>query len=154
MFSMTYVSTSSHMFDEPELDYLLQRSREWNRGHGLGGLLLYKAGSFMQAIEGDERAVRKTFRRRIRRDGRHGDIRVLHAGDTEVRSFPDWTMGFSRVATEDEPEVTGYDDFLTRGDFGPSWGAPTPARVLLDWFRLYSDNPAVAAPPTQLALRW
>lgn len=154
MFSMTYVSSSSHTFDEPELDYLLQRSREWNRGHGLSGLLLYKAGAFMQAIEGDEKSVRRTFRRRIRRDGRHGDIRILHAGEIEARSFPEWTIGFNRVATENDLEVPGYDDFLARGDFGPSWGSPTPARILLDWFRLYSDNPAVATPPAQVGARW
>jgi hypothetical protein len=154
MFSMTYVSASTHSFDEPELDYLLQRSREWNAGHGLSGLLLFKSGAFMQAIEGDERAVRKTFRRRIRRDSRHGDIRVLHAGEIATRSFPEWTMGYRRVAGEAESDIAGYDDFLSRGDFGPSWGSPTPARVLLDWFRLYSDVPSVPAPPVMASGTW
>ena len=148
MFSLTYTSEGQHTFDEPELEYLLQRSREWNQGHGLSGLLLYKAGSFMQAIEGDEKAVRKTFKRRITRDKRHANIRILNAGEVSARQFPDWTMGYSRVATESEPDAPGYDDFLTRGDFGPSWSAPTPARVLLDWFRLHSGDVARLAPPS------
>ena len=146
MFSLTYTSEEQHAFDEPELAYLLQRAREWNQGHGLSGLLLYKAGSFMQAIEGDEKVVRKTFKRRIARDKRHSNIRILNAGEISTRQFPDWTMGYGRVATEGEPDVPGYNDFLSRGDFGPSWSAPTPARVLLDWFRLYSGD-ATRFPP-------
>jgi hypothetical protein len=149
MFSLTYTSEAQHAFDEPELEYLLQRSREWNHGHGLSGLLLYKAGAFMQAIEGDEKAVRKTFRRRITRDTRHAGIRILNASEVNARQFPDWTMGYRRVATPGEPELAGYDDFLTRGDFGPSWSAPTPTRVLLDWFRLYSEDATLSPPPSQ-----
>jgi hypothetical protein len=153
MFSMTYTSEGQHAFDEPELAYLLQRSREWNQGHGLSGLLLYKAGSFMQAIEGDEKTVLKTFRRRIKRDSRHANIRVLNAGEISARQFPDWTMGYRRVATESEPDVAGYDDFLTRGDFGPSWSSPTPARVLLDWFRLYAGATTNSPPVSPYQVR-
>ena len=146
MFSLTYTSEGQHAFDEPELEYLLQRSREWNRGHGLSGLLVYKAGSFMQTLEGDETVVLKTFKRRIRRDKRHAGIRILDASEVRERQFPDWTMGYRRLATENDPAAPGYDDFLSRGDRGPSWSAPTPARVLLDWFRLYSED--VRSAPT------
>jgi hypothetical protein len=149
VYSLVYASEEQHPFSEPELDYLLERSRAWNEGHGLSGLLLYKSGSFMQAIEGDEAAVRKTFKRRITKDRRHAGVRVLSASEVRERQFPRWTMGYSRVPDEANPAVPGYDDFLSRGNLGPSWSSPTPARVLLDWFRLYSDQATHAAPPTQ-----
>lgn len=153
LFSLTYTSEGQHAFDEPELAYLLQRSREWNRGHGLSGLLVYKAGSFMQTLEGDEAMVVKTFKRRIKRDKRHAGIRILDASHVDARQFPDWTMGYRRLETDSEPTAEGYDDFLTRGDTGPSWSAPTPARVLLDWFRLYTDDVLRSAPTSSYKIR-
>jgi Sensors of blue-light using FAD len=152
IFSLVYASEETRPLSEQELDALLAASRANNQQVGLTGMLLCKDGSFMQALEGDEKSVRKTFRR-ISRDRRHSGVRVLSATEVSARQFGEWSMGYRRVA-EDAPAVSeGYNDFLSRGDLGPSWGSPTPARVLLDWFRLYAGRPTASAPPSLFAMR-
>jgi hypothetical protein len=150
--SLVYASEGMRPLAEHELDELLAGSRSRNSRVGLTGMLLYKDGAFMQALEGDEKAIRRTFRR-ISRDKRHGAIRVLSSTDISVRQFGEWSMGYRRV-TEDAPAITpGFDDFLSRGDLGPSWSASTPARVLLDWFRLHAGQETASAPPALYTLR-
>ena len=138
LFSLVYTSTESRSLTEDDFDAILARSRSWNGSVGVTGMLLYKDGAFMQALEGGEKMVRKTFRF-ISRDKRHQGVRMLSAGPLPERQFAEWTMGFRRVDDAD-PAVDGHDDFLARDHIGPSWSSPTPARVLLDWFRLHSGQ--------------
>lgn len=152
IFSLVYASEATAALTDQQLDALLAVSRANNARAGVTGMLLYKEGTFMQALEGDERTVRKAFRR-IGRDNRHTGVRLLSAKEVPVRQFGEWTMGYRRVS-EDAPSATaGFDDFLSRGDFGPSWATPTPARMLLDWFRLYAGQANQPAPPSLPALR-
>jgi hypothetical protein len=139
--SLVYASAASRPFDAPELAALLAGSRERNGKRGLTGMLLYKDGWFMQVLEGEERAVQRTFRR-ISRDKRHRYVRVLAETPIAAREFPEWTMGFSEITDESLREIPGYDGFLERASTGPSWATPSRARVLLDWFRLRPADPS------------
>lgn len=152
IFSLVYASDGTGPLSEQELETLLAISRTNNAKVGLTGMLLYKDGAFMQALEGDEKTVRKAFRR-ISRDKRHSAIRILSAREVSERQFGEWTMGYRRVVEDYRPGSLGYDDFLARGDLGPSWGSPTPARVLLDWFRLQTGQETGAAPPSLYSMR-
>ena len=64
-------------------------------------------------LEGSESAVRQTFED-IQSDPRHKEVRVLFSGDTEVREFADWQMGFLNLDSVDIETLTGFSDFLTR----------------------------------------
>ena len=152
IFSLVYASDGSEPLSEQELETLLAISRANNGRAGLTGMLLYKDGAFMQALEGKEKAVRKAFKR-ISRDKRHSAIRVLSATQVSERQFGEWTMGYRRVSEDYRPGGPGFDDFLACGNLGPSWGSPTPARVLLDWFRLQAGQATASAPPSVYSLR-
>ncbi len=54
--------------------------------------MLHKDGNFMQALEGDEGAVRGLYEK-IAADPRHGGEITLQEGFAEGRQFPDWSMG-------------------------------------------------------------
>ncbi len=60
------------------------------------GLLLYPAGSFLQLIEGEERAVINTFNR-IEQDPRHTDITVVDRRFIVDRHFGQWRMASHRL---------------------------------------------------------
>lgn len=146
LFSLVYASDAARPLADTDLDAILARSRDWSHTVGLTGMLLFKDESFMQVLEGPERMVRKTFRF-IRKDRRHRDVRILSESQVSSRQFGPWTMGFRRV-TDDTPAVgDGYTEFLFGEHAGPSWSSPTPARVLLDWFRLHGGRNAVSSPP-------
>jgi hypothetical protein len=118
VFSLVYSSTTDHDWSSDELVALLEWSRDWNVGHGITGLLLYRDCAFMQFLEGEEPTVRALFAR-ISADRRHQDVDLMWANETERRRFADWSMAFREMETHlAEP---GYNDALNdpsdrRGD--------------------------------------
>jgi hypothetical protein len=63
---------------------------------GVTGLLLYRQGWFLQALEGDLDGVDRAFDR-IRRDRRHFDVHVVADEAVFERVFPDWSMCASDI---------------------------------------------------------
>jgi len=104
MHQIVYASTASKDFSLADLKGLLVGARLRNRTLGVTGMLVFHNGSFLQALEGEKRAVNETFAR-IESDRRHRDIVLLHRGPgPEQRVFGDWSMGFA--------DATGVADIL------------------------------------------
>jgi len=111
MIRLVYVSAATVPFTDATLAQLLLISRENNTRAGITGMLLYRDGDFLQVLEGEEHAVRETFRR-IARDSRHARTLVLDDSAISEREFSDWSMGFRRVSREEMPQ--GFVDFFDR----------------------------------------
>ena len=134
MFSLTYVSSAVTPFTPKQLRDLLAVCRENNRRREITGMLLYKDGNFMQALEGIESKVRESHQI-IAADPRHHGLITLLQGSVPEREFSDWTMGFRDLGVDiDNPE--GYSEFLnlplTAKDFQAN---PTKAHKLLLMFK-------------------
>ena len=69
----------------------LSVSRANNGLDGITGLLLARAGQYVQVLEGPPQSVSDTFSR-IRRDSRHSDITILADTLEKERIFADWAM--------------------------------------------------------------
>jgi hypothetical protein len=111
MFSLVYASSAVKPFSKSELVELLAPSREKNRRLGITGMLLYKDGNFMQALEGEESAVRKLYAA-ISADPRHRIWYQFYAGHTASRNFAGWSMGFNDLNSPEVHGVSGYDEFM------------------------------------------
>jgi hypothetical protein len=109
---LVYVSSAAKLFGQEELLLLLAECREHNERHGITGLLLYNKGNFMQAIEGDQAAVKRVFAS-IEKDRRHTGLIVIDEGANEVRQFPGWAMGFVDVDMAQASDIPGYSSFLS-----------------------------------------
>jgi uncharacterized Fe-S cluster-containing MiaB family protein len=84
---IVYVSSATQELDADALNALARKARSHNLAHGITGVLLYQAGSFMQAIEGPRDEVAALFER-ICRDRRHRHVIVLHQQTPADREFP------------------------------------------------------------------
>lgn len=73
------------------LNAILLSARHFNRLSDVTGALICRDDIFLQLLEGPREAVQGTYRR-IERDGRHVDPRVLWAGETGARQFGGWEM--------------------------------------------------------------
>ena len=111
MFHIGYVSSAVREFTNTELLYLLKKSREKNERLGITGILLYRGGNFMQVLEGDEQSVRYLYEI-IYEDPRHKDIFILFEEVIPEREFPNWSMAFRDLDTEDCRGLPGFSDFL------------------------------------------
>ena len=124
MYYLIYMSTAIKLFADDELKGILAKSVANNTRNNITGMLLYSQGYFVQVLEGEKKAVEKTFAK-ILDDPRHKGIIELTQGDIEARNFPDWTMGFRAISPS---ELVQFDSFI---------GAPNA-----DSFR-YGTHPAL-----------
>jgi hypothetical protein len=135
LFYLVYASSAVRPFSRPDLSDLLATSRENNARLGITGMLLYKDGNFLQALEGEEGAVRALYER-IGTDPRHGGEITLLEGHTEERQFPDWSMGFRDLNSPEERDASGYSEFLNAPLTGQEFSDdPTRAQKLLLTFK-------------------
>lgn len=135
IFFHVYASEAVRPFDAPELRELLAQSRQNNAALGVSGMLLYRDGNFLQVLEGREATVRELIRK-IYRDPRHRGVATLSEGFEDEYQFPDWSMGFFDLESEEAKAVPGYSEFL-ESNFEPKAFASdlTAAQRLLSCFK-------------------
>src|SRR5687767_3874522 len=95
---LIYLSTARDSLPASELPAILAASQRNNRRVGVTGMLMFDGTRFLQALEGDEAAVRSAFER-IRADGRHRGITVLSERRIAAPEFGTWDMAFEDQMT-------------------------------------------------------
>ena len=113
MLLLVYVSSAVKPFSTSELAELLAKAREKNTRLGITGMLLYQDGNFMQALEGEEDAVRQLYDT-INRDVRHHGTIVLLEEQITKRQFGDWSMGFRNLDDKDVQDLPGFSPFMNK----------------------------------------
>ena len=78
-------------FDESTLFSILMTARRKNVQHDVTGALICRADTYLQMIEGPEKAIRDTYRR-IASDDRHLNVKLLFSESVADRVFPGWAM--------------------------------------------------------------
>jgi hypothetical protein len=135
LISLIYLSAATVPFSALELRELLTKSRENNSKLHITGMLLFKDGNFLQALEGEEKKVLALYEK-IALDRRHQSLVVLWQGPCSERVFPDWSMGFHDLRSADVARTPGFNSFLdttlTSADFATD---PGRARKLLLLFK-------------------
>jgi hypothetical protein len=134
LISLVYVSFATRPMSEDDLRALLEECRTNNQRLNVTGMLLYRNGFFIQALEGDEEVVEKLFSD-IAKDPRHQDVLRVYKAPIVVRSFPDWTMGFNHIGDQPHLEMEGYSDFLEKPNAEYFTQKPSRAQMLLESFR-------------------
>ena len=132
--SLIYISASSHLMNNDELEEILTKSRANNTELGLTGMLLYYEGAFMQVLEGPEESVHRLYSR-INLDPRHSRITRLWEEYIPERSFPDWSMGYHRLRADDMKYLEGFTAFEVAEQFFEFFQeTPQKSLVLLQSF--------------------
>lgn len=133
-YQLVYFSVATRLPTERDLLELLAVSRRSNTQTGITGLLLYRAGSYMQLLEGERKAVTECFWR-IQRDGRHQDVKVLLSQESEERIYSDWSMGFCDPSNPSIRAMEGFSPFLLhRPDPGTAKRVRGAPIVLMETF--------------------
>lgn len=134
VFSLTYASAATRELSKADLNQLLAQCRKNNAELGITGMLLYKDGNFMQVLEGEEGAVRSLYAK-ISRDPRHKGY-ILLQSTLQERQFPDWSMGFRDLESEEARSNPAYSEFLNTPLTGKEFSAnPSRSQKLLLSFK-------------------
>lgn len=139
-----YRSTARPGLMDADIDALLRSSRRNNRAVGIGGMLLFGRGCFVQLLEGAGPAVERTYRR-ILSDPRHVDAMLLYDGSGEPRRFPGWSMGFARLECFVHlPCVAHFLQHVEEAD-AEGFGADAALAMLLEFRRAEAQLEAALA---------
>ena len=118
MFQLVYASSAVHPMQPNDLEPLLEEARTKNDRLDITGMLLYRDGRFLQALEGSQHTVRSIYDT-IRKDERHTSVITLRERLVDTREFPGWAMGFTNLDRTNPDELPeGCVPFLN-GAFSP-----------------------------------
>ncbi len=78
-------------FDEGVLVAILMVARRLNARDGITGALICRSDLYLQLLEGPQEPVEAAYRR-IERDPRHVDVKLLSRRNVTERLFPEWAM--------------------------------------------------------------
>ena len=123
MKQIVYLSTAVSSMTDNDLVELLQQSRRKNFLNDVTGVLLYSHQSFIQVIEGPNKAIDSIYKS-IENDTRHSNIIKVIDAELPKRNFTDWTMGFATADSLKMAEFVGYlkstDDLMATDDQHPA----------------------------------
>ena len=97
MYALTYRSKAKPTCTPEALRDILDLSRGNNKKLEITGCLVYHNDAFIQILEGEKKAVKKTFTK-IKNDVRHTEITLMWSGACEDRAFPNWNMAYHSLA--------------------------------------------------------
>ncbi|WDE98980.1 BLUF domain-containing protein [Lentisphaera profundi] len=123
MFTLIYISRATSPMAPQDLEAILKISRPNNSQKNISGMLIYKNGEFMQALEGKQEDIEKVFTI-ISKDKRHDEILVLSRKEIPERCFADWSMGFKNLSSNLADGHVDPDSFFSdKNDFNQGFTA-------------------------------
>lgn len=111
--TIIYISNAVKLFEERHLNRLFYQSVHNNTSNNITGILLYNEGTFIQILEGKEKALSDLFKI-IHCDRRHNNITKILDRKIGERLFKKYRTGFSTLNNYGKLEV--LETFLTNGN--------------------------------------
>lgn len=94
-----YVSKIAEGSNSSIIEQILGHSKKNNPTKGITGVLMFRAGIFLQLLEGPEQEVTSLFKK-IEKDPRHHHVIELFHGKNS-RIFNEWSMGYRELTDLD-----------------------------------------------------
>jgi hypothetical protein len=126
---LVYVSVAAEEMTDDYLKSLLKNARKNNDKLNVTGMLLYRDGFFMQALEGEKDTIQTLFDNVISQDKRHEKTLILCDNVVTQRRFADWKMGFNKISDE-QMNMAG---FISADEFFET--TPSRAEEFLNLFK-------------------
>ena len=96
MFQLIYSSTPTSDLCQTRLKKIAANSSTRNKQNDITGVLVMSGGLILQVLEGEEKTVRKLFKK-IASDPRHSNCTLLLQRKTKRRAFSGWSLGYSNA---------------------------------------------------------
>ena len=108
-YSICYFSTINAPLTEDELYQLLHSSANKNKKDDITGILIYADGNFMQVLEGQEKLIKKLYRK-ISRDRRHKNVIKVSEMMYTDKIFEAYGYGFTVI--DDKENINSLNKYL------------------------------------------
>lgn len=100
IYQTAYFSTASAGITDRDIARILARAHIKNAQRGVTGMLLLMDMTFFQVLEGEKDVV-EALLKRIEANPLHSGLIRVGSAEREERIFPDWSMGYEKIAHAD-----------------------------------------------------
>lgn len=131
---LVYVSQSTRKMSAEDLNAILRSAKDNNQHIDVTGSLFYNGGWFLQVLEGPLDTITALYKK-IEKDPRHKNSRVLYNEPAKFRTFTRWSMNMTNL---EERQADKYDQLVEVIEAAKSdrkVGAASPAVTLLKLFK-------------------
>ena len=111
---LAYSSIARSNLSKTDLEDIIQACQKHNIEEDITGVLVYNGESFIQILEGAEKALDHLMGI-ITQDPRHSEVEVLMKTEIQSRAFSKWSMGFLLLNDLDLDHMVGlstYEEIL------------------------------------------
>lgn len=115
VYELTYCSLAKPNITQDDIYGILEAAGRNNKKNNITGCLLFYNHEFLQILEGEEKMV-KAVQKKIAKDSRHSNVRILSEGEKAERTFDHWTMAFKELSEQEAKDIGDKffeDNFLT-----------------------------------------
>lgn len=106
---LSYVSYSNLDLSDDDIFQILATSKVNNHAQHVTGVLIYSDRHFFQCLEGERKAVNKTYLR-ILADKRHSRCMMASYNEITARAFPAWSMEQVKFSGVNNELVSKYSE--------------------------------------------
>jgi hypothetical protein len=131
---LVYVSQATRKMSNEDLNEIQKTAKYNNQNIDVTGSLFYNGGWFLQVLEGPLATLNALYRK-IEKDARHKNSRILYNEPAKFRTFTRWSMNMTNL---DDRQVDKYDQLVEVIDAAKTdrkIGAASPAVTLLKIFK-------------------
>ncbi|WP_339708718.1 BLUF domain-containing protein [uncultured Kriegella sp.] len=131
MFELTYESQAIDKLTSVDIANILEEARSFNDGHDITGCLVFYNKKFIQILEGKRQEVQELYAK-IKKDKRHGEVKLVSEDTIEERTFPKWGMAYYPISDENMSK-SELQQFRANLKLLADFAQPTSATTLLFW---------------------
>jgi hypothetical protein len=131
---LVYISQSVRKMSGEDLNAIQRAAKENNQQFDVTGSLFYNGGWFLQVLEGPVQTITDLYRK-IERDPRHKNSRLLYNEPAKFRTFTRWSMNMTNL---DDRQADKYEELIEVIDAAKTdrkIGSASPAVTLLKIFQ-------------------
>ena len=105
MYQLIYISSATQLLSKAEFLEVSRHALDKNEEPAITGTLIYKDGSFMGVLEGEQEVVAQIFEN-ISHDPRHTLVSIIQEGPIATREYDKWATSYSNSQGGEDETVS------------------------------------------------
>lgn len=131
---LVYISQSTRKMSAEDLQAIQRTAKDNNGTIDVTGSLFYNGGWFLQVLEGPAPVIAQLYKK-IEKDPRHKNSRMLYNEPAKFRTFTRWSMNMTNLEDRQSDKYDALVDVIEAAKTDRKIGAASPAVTLLNIFK-------------------
>lgn len=131
---LIYISQAVRKMSLEDLNSIQKISKSNNQPIDVTGSLFYNGGWFLQILEGPDVILNNLYKK-IEKDPRHKDSRIIYNEPAKFRTFPRWSMNMVNLDDRQVDKYVELVEIIEAAKTDRKIGSFSPAATLLKVFK-------------------